>query len=402
MVGDDYMFKNLFSKNVNKKSNVTLSWNIEETMIKNIKFSEEYDKNISLKHFMLKIGYSNLEINNYLKYPNPFIKVKNDVKKYSEEDKLLSNLFRANIEKGTNFIKVLLIENPDDDYLETLIIQCINIMMLEIAEYVGLNKRTNRIENNYSYSEMIQRLMQGNIICDEDIIMCLCIVIKRIGDINLFISKYSNYKKLYYYNSEYKSFQKAIGENYVDGIFYKIIENSLKCASQYSYAKLFYKNDISKINDYNIYNITFKEEQNNEKYFLNHFEVFTNDFNMIKNIIYNADSIYESNFSKEEIENLDLNNKDNYDIMFEQLTSGGRKKKYPLVISYEYSKSNFRINASYSYNNKSILDRIDIIMLKGNIERVIICKRNEEKLEIFEIKEHDICIDAFPKVIYKK
>ena len=76
------MFRDLLKQICTSKSDnaISISWNINDKLIDNIDFCKDYDKIFSLKHFMLKYGYSLIEINNYLKYKDPFIKVKSDIK----------------------------------------------------------------------------------------------------------------------------------------------------------------------------------------------------------------------------------------------------------------------------------------------------------------------------------
>ena len=44
---------------------------------------------------------------------------------------------------------------------------------------------------------------------------------------------------------------------------------------------------------------------------------------------------------------------------------------------------------------------MDITITKEDNKRIIIIKRIDNRLSIFEIKEHNINVDPFPKLVYK-
>ena len=128
------IFRDLLKQICTSKSDnaISISWNINDKLIDNIDFCKDYDKIFSLKHFMLKYGYSLIEINNYLKYKDPFIKVKSDIKSAIDTNESMT-LDEKSIEKNINFIKLLLIEdNKEKHDLENAFVILINTIILEL------------------------------------------------------------------------------------------------------------------------------------------------------------------------------------------------------------------------------------------------------------------------------
>ena len=362
------MFRDLLKQICTSKSDnaISISWNINDKLIDNIDFCKDYDKIFSLKHFMLKYGYSLIEINNYLKYKDPFIKVKSDITSAIDTNESMT-LDEKNIEKNINFIKLLLIEdNKEKHDLENAFVILINTIILELNISSGCDFYTRNLSEVSSYKQMLKKLSNNEMFFENDIYMCANIILKRLENSENFNNLFELYSKKDYFTTHNKYLHKFLNKEYLNGLIFKVIETALVHNENINYGTLFYKNDLSESNDLKINDCIFSIEKNNSKIFKNNFSKFKNDFN-------------------------------NYSIDYEPLTSGGKKKKYPIKI-YFYSEN---VSCCYSYNNKSILDRMDITITKEDNKRIIIIKRIDNRLSIFEIKEHNINVDPFPKLVYK-
>ena len=181
------LLNNIFKTNkAQKKSEVGLSWNITDDLLNNIKLPNEYNKIFSIKHLMLKNGYSELEIENYMKYKNPYTQLLSDFKKYNIKDVDVYCRVPLITEKNLNIIKLILIEEPKDNYLDDLIVDIINTIVIGF----DLDIKYNKIGSLSSYDYLIRSLSNNTLICDEDICICLNSIIKRKGSISSFLDTY--------------------------------------------------------------------------------------------------------------------------------------------------------------------------------------------------------------------
>lgn len=393
------IFRNLLKQMcTNKNDNaISISWNINDKLIDNINFCKDYDKIFSLKHFMLKYGYSLIEINNHLKYKDPFIKVKNDIKSAIDTNESMT-LDEKNIKKNINFIKLLLIEdNKENHDLENAFAILINTIILELNISSGCDFYTRNLSEVNSYKQMLKKLSNNEMFFENDIYMCANIILKRLENSENFNNLFELYSKKDYFTTHNKYLHKFLNKEYLNGLIFKVIETALVHNENINYGTLFYKNDLSESNDLKINDCIFSIEKNNSKIFKNNFNKFKNDFNNLNVFIIESYNKYSNDLFNITINNDIVYDFNNYIIDYEPLTSGGKKKKYPIII-YFYSEN---VSCCYSYNNKSILDRMDITITKEDNKRIIIIKRIDNKLSIFEIKEHNINVDPFPKLVYK-
>lgn len=386
----------------NSKPNTrfTLEWHFDDEMLNEISIVDDYNKIFSLKHLMLKMGYSNLEIQNYLKYSNPFPVIKKNINTVEKLDPNYDNIHDSNIKRSLDFIKTLLIENPNDDYLNVVSSLLISAMAEYICAFISFSN--NRINDIYQYRFMLQTISTNNAFFQDDFYICLNIILKRYNSIDKFLGEYEKNKNLGLFVSFYKSLQGCIGANYLDGIIFKSIEYSLNNGKKYPSTKLFYKKDIEDINEFKVYDIVFKENKDCNKLFTDNFEQFTDDINKAQSIISEAYNLYERSCFNVVVPEVQIKNKNNYTLTLQLITSGGRKKKYPLLISFDSSIGIMSYHFVYSYKNNGVLDRIDIVIMCGNEERTIISKLENNKFIISEIKERNVLNEAFPRLLYKK
>lgn len=390
------LLNNIFKTNkAQKKSEVGLSWNITDDLLDNIKLPNEYNKIFSIKHLMLKNGYSELEIENYMKYKNPYTQLLNDFKKYNIKDVDVYCRVPLITEKNLNIIKLILIEEPKDNYLDDLIVDIINTIVIGF----DLDIKYNKIGSLSSYDYLIRSLSNNTLICDEDICICLNAIIKRKGSISSFLDTYYYLQRNGYFCSEYKNLEKIIGSQHINGIIFKIIELSLK-KEKVNYKKIFYNKDISSFDDYTINDVVFSKHSNNKLLFNKSFEKFRDDLNLINKLIIDSNNKYRSEYFDIVIPQNLIDDKNNYSIEFKQLTDGGRKKKYPLTISFSCEINGIHISSELLYNSEE-LNRINITMQMNWKIRNIIAKKYD-KIELYEVSEKDYNVDLTTKLLYNR
>lgn len=206
-------------------------------------------------------------------------------------------------------------------------------------------------------------------------------------------------------NTVAKQFAEEIGgEEYLKGLFYKNIENSLKNYKPYSAKRIIENNDVNTYIDADIHDILFSSDNDvNLTLFKECFNDFKEDIQNIKVFYLEANNeVYNKYFDYELTDNI-LFNKDNYTLQFTPYTSTGRLSKYILKISAIFNiKNDFIIQTHLFYSKANLLEKIEINLQSGDYERVIIVKKIDGELILDLIKEHNIFKNAFPITIYKK
>ena len=391
--------------NFRRKSKTVINWNFSNDMKPNIKnYDENYDKLNSLKHFLLKNDFSNEEIEEIINHREPF-EIVNRMIKAKQQEKYKRNPY-VNLSEFNfyNSVECLKLNVIRDIEYKSIVSILFNTMIQGILLASGFDYNAKYPNSDNTYSTFINELGSGNFVLDDDTMTCFHIIFSRskknITDfLQDFEWSWSNLPSTIYY----KYIDYVNGLEYVKGIFYKIIENSINNHKTYNAKKIIDSNEINTLIDYDVHNILFSSNSNdNQVLFRECFEDFRNDLLNIRYFIKEAnDLVYNKLFDYEINDNI-LFDSNNYFVNFKAYTNTGRKSKYPFNIegAFVLSRKN-ELTVNLLYNRTGQVSRIEISMESSNIHRMIIIKEINNELILSEIKEHDIMVDAFPNVIYK-
>lgn len=389
-----------------KKNKIELSWNLTNDLKPNIKnYKDDYDKINALKCFLIRNNFSLDCIDEILENKNPFHEIINHFKQVGsgglynggtiEED----TLYRA-----IRLVELSIIENKSFNKTINWLFGAFIDNILLSAGYMYTTHH-KYLFSKYTYKEMLERLNDGEVVLDEVLMTAFHISFLRSNkDIDNFLSCFDWYWENGI-NTVAKQFAEEIGgEEYLKGLFYKNIENSIKNYKPYSAKKIIENNDVNTYIDADIHDILFSSDNDaNLTLFKECFNDFKEDIQNIKMFYLEANNeVYNKYFDYELTDNI-LFNKDNYTLQFTPYTSTGRLSKYILKISAIFNiKNDFIIQTHLFYSKANLLERIEINLQSGDYERVIIVKKIDGELILDSIKEHNIFKDAFPITIYKK
>lgn len=389
-----------------KKNKIELSWNLTNDLKPNIKnYKDDYDKINALKCFLIRNNFSLDCIDEILENKNPFHEIINHFKQVGsgglynggtiEED----TLYRA-----IRLVELSIIENKSFNKTINWLFGAFIDNILLSAGYMYTTHHKYPF-SKYTYKEMLERLNDGEVVLDEVLMTAFHISFLRSNkDMDNFLSRFDWYWENGI-NTVAKQFAEEIGgEEYLKGLFYKNIENSIKNYKPYSVKRIIENNDVNTYIDADIHNILFSSDNDaNLTLFKECFNDFKEDIQNIKVFYLEANNeVYNKYFDYELTDNI-LFNKDNYTLQFTPYTSTGRLSKYILKISAIFNiKNDFIIQTHLFYSKANLLEKIEINLQSGDYERVIIVKKIDGELILDSIKEHNIFKDAFPITIYKK
>ena len=242
-----------------KKNKIELSWNLTNDLKPNIKnYKDDYDKINALKCFLIRNNFSLDCI-----------------------DEILEN---KNFNKTINWLFGAFIDN-----------------ILLSAGYMYTTHHKYPF-SKYTYKEMLERLNDGEVVLDEVLMTAFHISFLRSNkDMDNFLSCFDWYWENGI-NTVAKQFAEEIGgEEYLKGLFYKNIENSIKNYKPYSAKRIIENNDVNTYIDADIHNILFSSDNDaNLTLFKECFNDFKEDIQNIKVFYLEANNeVYNKYFDYE-------------------------------------------------------------------------------------------------------
>ena len=369
-------------------------------------YNSNYDKKIALKNFLIRNNLTLDQIDEIMNQKNPFWEAVKYFKQIGVSGRIHDG---QNVEEDTLFrhIKMLEIEIIEDLKLDMIINKLFYAMVDSIIMSAGYMYVTDGRGDPFSqsaYKDMLKNISRGEVIIDDTIMTAFHIAFlisnKEMEEfLDLFDWSWNNCISSYV-----REFANRIGGiEYLKGLFYKNIENSINNHKNYNAKKIIDNNSIDATKDCDINNILFSPDSDgNQILFKECFEDFKKDLLNIVNYNKEANRLKYNKLFDYEMNDEIIFNKENYFVDYKPYTNTGRKSKYPLIIkgTFEISSNNYFI-VDISYNQKGKVARLEYDMHNKNIHRVIIVKEIDNELILSEIKEHNIMIDAFPNPIYK-
>ena len=390
-----------------RKSETTISWYLTNDMKPNVKYYDKnYDKKTALINFLIRNKVSMDLIDQVMLEEDPFWLVYKSFKEIGVSEKIHNgqNVEEDTLYRHTRMTEIEIIENSNLDQIINKLFYAMIENILLSAGYMYITDGLSDPFSQYTYKDMLNRLSKGEVLLDDTIMTAFHIAFlvsnKEMENfLDLFEWSWNNCLTSYM-----KQFANRIGGvQYLKGLFYKNIENSINHHESYNAKKIIDNNKIDLAKDCDVNNIVFSpDSEGNQILFKECFDDFKKDLLKVRYYIEEANKIKYNKLFDYEIDDDIFFNKESYFVDYKPYTSTGRKAKYPLIIkgTFSISKDNEFI-ADISYNQKGKVSRIEINMNSKNIHRVIIAKEINNELTLAEIKEHNIMVDAFPTPIYK-